>query len=96
VQRALVVLALGLLLVVAGVHVAGAQTTTPAPPETATTSSSSSSTTALPTTTRRLIAPEGNTGGFPTAGEGFPWIPTGVGILVAGLIGSRLRRASRR
>jgi hypothetical protein len=89
------VLALGVLLVVVGVHVAGAQTTTPSPPETATTSPSTTETPST-TTTRPLIAPEGNSGGFPTAGEGFPWIPAGVGILVAGLIGSRLRRASRR
>ncbi|MCU1450250.1 MAG: hypothetical protein JWP02_2420 [Acidimicrobiales bacterium] len=96
-MRALAVLALGLLLVVVGVGVAGAQTTAPSPPETATTSSSASTTEPPPTTTTRpLIAPEGSSGGFPAAGEGFPWIPVGVGILVAGLIGSRLRRASRR
>jgi hypothetical protein len=94
VRQALAVLALGLLLVVPGVHAAGAQTTTPSPPETATASSSTSEPSS--TTTRPLIAPEGNSGGFSAAGEGFPWIPTGVGILVAGLIGSRLRRASRR
>jgi hypothetical protein len=33
---------------------------------------------------------------LPTLGEGFPWITVGVVVLAAGLVGARLRRASRR
>jgi hypothetical protein len=86
VRRALAfgLLALGVLLLAAP---AVAQTT-------------SAPTTAEPTSTTTTARPPPATGraardGLPTLGEGFPWITTGVVILVAGLIGARLRRTSR-
>jgi len=84
-------LTLGLLIVAASSSVG--QTTTP--PPTATTkplSSSSSSSSTLP----KLATAGGSGDRLPTLGEGFPWITVGAVILVAGLIGYRLRRAARR
>jgi hypothetical protein len=65
------------------------------PPPRSTTSSSTASTT---TSTLPRVATAGGGGGshLPTLGEGFPWITVGAVALVAGLVGARLRRASRR
>jgi hypothetical protein len=84
-------LALGILFVAAAAS--PAQTTTP-PPTAATTAPPTSST---PSSTLPKVATAGGGGSrLPTLGEGFPWITVGVVILVAGLVGARLRRASRR
>jgi hypothetical protein len=87
-------LMLGSLLAVASVSVAQPVTPPPAPTTTPPVS-------AAPTSTRPKVASAGGgsgggAGGLPTLGEGFPWITVGAVILVAGLAGARLRRASRR
>jgi len=79
-------LLLGLLVV--AVPASHAQ---PVTPPTAPTSSTSTS-----TFSRVAVAGHGSTDRLPTLGEGFPWITVGAVILVAGLVGARLRRASRR
>lgn len=79
------------MLCVAG-SASPAQTVTTAP--TATTSPSPSSTTS---STLPKVATAGGSGQrLPTLGEGFPWITVGAIVLVAGLVGARLRRESRR
>jgi len=84
-------LALGIL--VATATLSPAQTGTP-PPTATTTSPSTSST---PSSTLPKVATAGGGGSrLPTLGEGFPWITVGAVILVAGLAGAQLRRASRR
>ena len=82
-------LTLGLLLVAASAS--PGQVT----PPTSTTSSSAPSST---TSTLPKVATAGGGAGsrLPTLGEGFPWITVGAVILVAGLIGWRLRWAARR
>jgi hypothetical protein len=82
-------LALGML--VPAVSEASAQPV--APPTTVTPTVLPSSTT-VSTSTRPPAAATGDR--LPTLGEGFPWITVGAVILVAGLVGARLRRASRR
>jgi hypothetical protein len=79
-------LMLGFLLAAASASVA--QPVTPPP-----TTTSQASTTS--TSTRSKVATGGGNR-LPTLGEGFPWITVGAVILVAGLAGARLRRASRR
>jgi hypothetical protein len=85
-------LTLGLLIVAASSSVG--QTTTP--PPTATTKPLSSSTSSSSSTLPKLATAGGSGDRLPTLGEGFPWITVGAVILVAGLIGYRLRRAARR
>jgi hypothetical protein len=87
--------ALGLLMLgflLAGASTSVAQPVTPPPPQTTTSQASATS-----TSTRPKVATAGGGGDrLPTLGEGFPWIGVGAVILVAGLAGARLRRASRR
>jgi hypothetical protein len=89
-RRAVVLglLALGILLVV-GLPSSAQTATTALPPST------SSSTTSPALKTVGGAGAEGSSH-LPTLGEGFPWISVGAVILVAGLVGGRLRRASRR
>jgi len=91
VRRAVAIglLALGVLLVAVSASLAQ----TVAPPTTAPGTSTSS--TAATSTTARPAAPQARDR-LPTLGEGFPWITVGAVVLVAGLVGARLRRASRR
>jgi len=84
-------LALGILI--AAASASPAQTVTPPPTATTTTPSTSST---PPSTIPRVATAGGGGSRLPTLGEGFPWITVGVVILVAGLVGARLRRASRR
>jgi hypothetical protein len=86
VRRAVVIglLTLGVLFMAVSASVAQtvtAPTTTPA------------STTSTSTTGRPAAAQSRDR--LPTLGEGFPWITVGAVVLVAGLVGARLRRASR-
>jgi len=89
-RRAVVLglLALGILLVAA--WPSSAQTPTTTPPTTASASTTSSA--------PRAVGSAGNEGSsrLPTLGEGFPWITVGAVILVAGVVGARLRRGARR
>ena len=88
----LALLALGILLVAASSL--RAQTATTSPPASATPLTPlTTSTTAVKT-----VGGAGNAGSsrLPTLGEGFPWITVGAVILVAGVVGARLRRAARR
>jgi hypothetical protein len=89
VRRAVAIglLTLGVLLVAVSTSIA--QTVTPPTTAPASTAPASTSTTARPAAAR-------SGGGLPTLGEGFPWITVGAVVLVAGLVGARLRRSSRR
>jgi hypothetical protein len=89
-RRAVVLglLTLGILLALAAP--ASAQTATTGPP-----TSTSASTTSTALKTAGGPGAEGSSR-LPTLGEGFPWITVGAVILVAGLVGARLRRGSRR
>jgi hypothetical protein len=86
---------LGLLtlgLLVGGITASPGQSVTPPTPST--TSSSTGSTTS--STLHKATSAGGGGSSLPTLGEGFPWISVGAVILVAGLVGARLRRAARR
>ncbi|MBV8303220.1 MAG: hypothetical protein JOZ04_03350 [Acidimicrobiia bacterium] len=98
-------LLLGLLLVDAPASSAQPVTPTTPPPSAPSTSGGSTQAPTAPapassTSTSALLpaagAADGSTSGLPTLGEGFPWITVGAVILIAGLVGGRLRRASRR
>jgi hypothetical protein len=86
---ALGLLMLGFLLAAASASVAQPVTPPPAPTTTSQASTTSSS-------TPKVATAGGGGNRLPTLGEGFPWITVGAVILVAGLAGARLRRASRR
>ncbi|MBV9412540.1 MAG: hypothetical protein JO148_13150 [Acidimicrobiia bacterium] len=90
---ALGLLTLGILF--GSVSAASAQTTTP-PTAKATSSSTSSQATTSTSTPFKPVTAGGSGNHLPTLGEGFPWITIGAVILVAGLVGARLRAASRR
>ena len=85
VRRAVAIglLTLGVLLMAVSASIAQ--------PVTTPTTTGPASTTSTSTTAR--VAQSG--GRLPTLGEGFPWITVGAVVLVAGLVGARLRRASR-
>ncbi|HEV3354798.1 MAG TPA: hypothetical protein VG076_17845 [Acidimicrobiales bacterium] len=87
--------AIGLLMLGFLVAAASASVAQPVTPPPAPTTTSLAPTTS--TSTRPKVARAGGGGSrLPTLGEGFPWITVGAVILVAGLAGARLRRASRR
>jgi hypothetical protein len=81
-------LMLGSLLAVASVSPAQPVT----PPPTTTSPAPATSTSTRP----NVVTAGGGGDRLPTLGEGFPWIGVGAVILIAGLAGARLRRASRR
>src|SRR4051812_38880724 len=87
-------LALGVLIIPS--PSASAQPTSAPPPTVPATPATPAAGSPEPTATTRVLPTQSAGRGITAGGEGFPWIPVGVGILVAGLIGSRQRRASRR
>jgi len=91
-RRAVAYGLLALGISVAAVSAAPAQTVTPPPTATTTTPPPSTPPSTLP----KVATAGGGGSRLPTLGEGFPWITIGVVILAAGLVGARLRRASRR
>jgi hypothetical protein len=88
VRRAVAIWLLTLGVLLLAVPTSTAQTVTP-PTAPASTTSASTSTTARPAAAQ-------SRDGLPTLGEGFPWITVGAVVLVAGLVGARLRRTSHR
>ena len=73
----------------------GGATLSSAQPVTAPSTTSSSTPSTTTSTLPKVGTAGGGGSGLPTLGEGFPWISVGAVILVAGLVGARLRRASR-